>query len=202
MAWGVTKAGSIDDPVWQRPAPVPSRRRTGPGFRRRRNRRLVLGATLVGVLSVTGVFLWSRWSHPGGDPGNGIYHRLHDDVVGAIPPDASEVRMGVDTTVRWVGGCSEIAGARSGWTTAYVTVQFVDTRQSRAAALGTIAGALERGGWVRHDVSPGPKQGKVPHWVLDVHQGQLASTFAFGTPNGWFISASWRPPGPVGQPCP
>jgi hypothetical protein len=200
MARGVAKVGSIDEPIWQQPAPASSRRRAGPGIRRRRARRLVAGAVLI--VAVAGLFLWSPWSRPGGDPGNAVYHRLHDDVVHAIPADASAVRMGVNTTVRWVGGCSEIAGARSGWTEAYVTVQFVDTRQSRAVALGTIAQTFERQGWIRHDVSPDPKQGKVPHWVLDVHQGQLASAFAFGDPNGWFISASWQPPGPVGQPCP
>jgi hypothetical protein len=121
----------------------------------------------------------------------------------AVPPAATKIRI-ESSAASWIGGCSEVPGSRSGWTTDQVSINF-DDRQSRSDVVLAIARSLRSMGWQRHDLSAGPHRGKLPHWTLDVKSGHVAQAWAFPVGPGterWHFSASWRPPGPVGQGCP
>jgi hypothetical protein len=121
----------------------------------------------------------------------------------AIPANASHVHVS-SSAASWIGGCSQIPGARSGWTTDYVGMSFRDA-DSRAVVIEKINHTLQREGWRRHDASPGRHEGRLAHWTLSVRSGHRAQAWAF--PQGptrhlWAFTASWTPPGPRGQGCP
>ncbi|MGC1418866.1 MAG: hypothetical protein WA786_01935 [Acidimicrobiales bacterium] len=124
-------------------------------------------------------------------------------IRSAVPVDATDVRVR-STPASWIGGCPEIPGSRSGWTSDYVAVEFLDG-QTRSEVVRQISHALARAGWLRHDESPGPHRGRLAHWTLNVQSAHLVQAWAFPVgPGGhhWYFSAAWRPPGPMGQGCP
>jgi hypothetical protein len=133
--------------------------------------------------------------------GGQIYGEI-SAVRSAVPLAATTIRF-ESSAASWIGGCSEVPGSTSGWTTDQVSINFIDT-QSRSAVVHDIARSLKSMGWTRHDSSAGPHRGKLPHWTLDVNSAHVAQAWAFPVGRGtehWYFSASWRPPGPVGQGC-
>lgn len=188
-----------DDPVWLEPTPEVRRRRA----RTPRERARVWASCAVVVL-VVGALVWWRTRPPGGgDPGSRVFRQLQG-VRATVPPDALAVRVGTDTRSVWTPACPTMPAAHAGWSQVRLEVAFTDDAPPGAVDQ-EIGAALAREGWVRHDVSPGPGQGKVAHWTLDVGDGAPASAFAFAAPAGsnqWSLSAQWQPPGPVGSGCP
>jgi hypothetical protein len=85
-----------------------------------------------------------------------------------------------------------------------MSISFIDGN-SRTSVVDIIARSLTSQGWQRHDSSPGPHGGKLPHWTLDVNSARDAQAWAFPVGPGihhWEFTAIWRPPGPVGEGCP
>ena len=134
--------------------------------------------------------------------GEAIFARLVA-VRGVVPVSASHVTVD-ETPAPWLDGCSQTGEVgRSGWGTDEVAISFHDAA-SYAVVLRGMDHALEGLGWRRHDVAPGPHQGRVAHWTLDVHEAKPAQAFAFRvgpSERAWYVSASWHPPGPRGQGC-
>jgi hypothetical protein len=125
------------------------------------------------------------------------------DIRNAVPLGATKMHI-QSSEASWIAGCSEVPGSRSGWTTDQISISFVDSN-ARRDVVDDIARALTSQGWRRHDSSPGPHRGKLPHWTLDVNSAHDAQAWAFPVGPGthhWAFTASWRPPGPVGQGCP
>jgi hypothetical protein len=124
-------------------------------------------------------------------------------IRNAVPPSATKIT--VDTaSASWINGCSAVPGSRSGWTTDHVSINFVDSEARNIVVFG-INRSLKAMGWQRHDLSPGPHQGKLPHWTLNVKSAHVAQAWAFPVGPGthhWVFTAGWRPPGPLGQGCP
>jgi hypothetical protein len=124
-------------------------------------------------------------------------------VRSAVPAGATKIRV-ESSAASWIGGCSVVPGSRSGWTTDHVSVDFIDL-QPRITVVQNIARSLKTMGWERHDSSAGPHRGKLSHWTLNVKSDHVAQAWAFPVGPGtghWYLSASWRPDGPVGQGCP
>jgi hypothetical protein len=124
-------------------------------------------------------------------------------IRNAVPLSATKIHY-ESSEGSWIGGCSEVPGSRSGWTTDQVSINFVDS-QPRSTVVQDIARSLRNMGWHRHDSWPGPHQGKLPHWNLDVKSVHAAQAWAFPVGSGtqhWYFSARWTPPGPIGQGCP
>ena len=165
----------------------------------RRNRRLVG----VGMLTIVGVVTW--WAlHPSHTIANGaaLFQRI--TAIDTVAPTGSVGVHSTSTAATWIGGCSQIPGSRAGWTTDTASVMFTDTR-SRTVVTSELDAHLRSLGWVRHDASPGPHQGRIAHWTLDVHSGHSAQAWAFPVGPGtshWYVGASWTPPGPRGEGCP
>ena len=201
MDQGRVKVGTLDDPIWQEPIPPVGLHEAKQRHLSRRGKTIALVGIVVVTLLATGIVLWQGRSKPGGDPTNAVYRRLRQVLI-AIPASASGVRVGASTPTRWESGCPQIARAQSGWSQVYISVDFVDTGTPTVVA-DQISSALEQQGWVRHDTALGTNQGKVAHWLLDLHEGAVANAFVFrNASKGWFMSASWQPSGPVGEPCP
>ena len=121
----------------------------------------------------------------------------------AIPLNASNVNV-QSSAASWITGCSEIPGSRDGWTSDQVSVNFIDL-SPRKTVVRQIARSLKRMGWQRHDSLPGPGQGAIAHWTLDVRSAHVAQAWAFPVGAGthhWYFRSSWKPPGPSGQGCP
>jgi hypothetical protein len=124
-------------------------------------------------------------------------------VRAAIPHNASNVNV-QSSTASWITGCSGIPGSRDGWTSDRVSVNFFDL-SPRKIVVRQIARSLERMGWQRRDSSPGPGQGAIAHWTLNVRSAHVAQAWAFPVGPGthhWAFTSSWNPPGPSGQGCP
>lgn len=204
MAHGSRRVGSIDDSVWDEP--IPPGRRPDPDRGRRRPRRRWLttagGVAAAGLLGA-GLAMWSTGSRPGGDPHDHMYNMLSRTLRGALPPGTTDVRWAHRTPVRWVTACPEFSGATSGWLPVSMSLDFVD-RAPPATIEHRLDGALSRHGWIRSDEVITPGQGENVHWTLAVKGGRPANAFAYAVPAGsdqWSLSARWRPPGPVGEPC-
>jgi hypothetical protein len=125
------------------------------------------------------------------------------DIRLAVPPGATTIH---DHSVQasWISGCSSVPGSKSGWTSDHVSISFVDA-SSRSIVVSDIARSLMSMGWRRHDMSPGAHKGRLPHWTLDVKSTHAAQAWAFPVGPGthhWAFTASWSPPGPLGQGCP
>lgn len=154
---------------------------------------------VVTVVLVIGFAAAGARPHEGGDPGNRVYAQLMK-IVHAAPVGATDVHLEADRPTRWQGVCPTYPGSRAGWTEVYVSMVFHDTA-SRTRIIDQFSGAMQHEGWTRHDQVTRPGAGKVAHWVLDVHAGHRAQSFAFrtsGEPDRWFVSASWIPPGAAG----
>ena len=161
---------------------------------------------MLKVLSVVTVAIVGWWvvSGMGHSIANGeaIYLRL-SMIRTAAPAGATNVTEST-SGARWIAGCSLIAGARDGWTSDTVSLGFSVATPS-AIVIDQVASVLRREGWRRRDRSPGPGQGLIPHWTLDVGNGPRAHAYLFPTPAGsssWSLAGSWSPPGPRGQGCP
>jgi len=159
--------------------------------------RHFLAAALVAVLIYAALGL----SHPVRN-GAVIFAQVQS-VQAAVPEGTTQVAVRA-TPARWIGGCPQIPGSHAGWGTDEVFITFTTSR-SRASTIAAMTTALARRGWHRRDAASGPGQGTNAHWTLDVHSGHLAQAWAYplGAATGhWALTASWRPPGPVGQGCP
>ncbi len=124
-------------------------------------------------------------------------------IRSAVPTAATNVHV-ESSSASWISGCSSVPGSRSGWTTDRISISFND-REPRNLVVGAIARSLTSLGWRRDDESPGPHQGRIAHWTLNVKSDHLAQAWAFPVGPGtshWYLSGSWRPPGPIGQGCP
>lgn len=157
----------------------------------------------IGVVALICYAAWIFFSF-GHSIANGsqIFTKV-SEIRDAVPSTASNVQV-QSSAASWISGCTEIPGSRDGWTTDRVSVSFTDFR-SRASVIGKIDGTLQKEGWQRHDSAPGPGQGRIPHWILDVKSAHLIQAWAFPVGPGthhWYFTASWRPPGPTGQGCP
>lgn len=171
-----------------------------PGKTRRTFRRRLLAAL---ILLPIGFGTWiSIGSNHSIANGRQIYEEV-SAIRGAVPVGATDIHV-ESTAASWIGGCSIIPGSRSGWTTDQISINFVDS-ESRNLVVGAIARSLTLQGWQRHDSVPGPHRGKIPHWTLNVRSAHAVQAWAFPVGPGthrWYFSASWRPPGPIGQGCP
>lgn len=206
VAHGAPRVGGIYDPIWGEPLPAArhdgGRRRRG---RRpiRRKRSAMAAAAVVGLLAI-GLGISMSGSRSGGDPHDHVYDLLRRTVRGAVPGVATEFHWGYRTPARWETACPLIPRATSGWSPVSVSVDFVD-RDAPATITAQLNAALSRHGWARHDEVVTVGQGRTAHWTLAVSGGRPASAFAYAVPAGsdhWTLSAGWRPPGPVGEPCP
>jgi hypothetical protein len=197
----------MDDPVWSEPMPAVLRRPPKHPWRsfvgKVSDKRGWVGLFIVVVLLIVGgVSFWLLRPPGGGDPGGLVFRELKQ-ISAAVPPGASTVKMSA-TPVEWLQPCPGLGDGQPGWSRVYVSVSFTDLANP-AVVVTQISSALHRMGWQRHDTVPTPGQGKVAHWALNVHKGQLASAFAFPVPaesSHWSVSATWQPPGPVGYGCP
>ena len=158
---------------------------------------------VLGVLVLFGLIAWNLFGF-GHSIVNGsqIFAEV-SEIRAGVPPNASHVQAQSSGAV-WISGCSEIPGSRDGWTTDQVSVSFTDS-DSRTTIIQSIDRALKKGGWRRHDASPGAGSGLIPHWTLDVKLGHLVQAWAFPvgpSTRHWYVSSSWSPPGPYGQGCP
>ncbi len=160
----------------------------------------------LGVLGLVTAVVCAGWFALGFNHsirnGASIFSEVQD-VTTAVPVDATQLAVRA-TPAPWIGGCSQIPGSRDGWGTDEVFITFT-TPQSRTTTTTLIDRALRRRGWRRHDATTGPGQGRVDHWTLDVHSAHRAQAWAYPLgPDGrhWVLSATWQPPGPVGQGCP
>lgn len=202
---GSRRVGGIDDVVWNEPAPLA--RPTNPDRRRRhlgRRRLAAAGGVAVVALLGVGLAISSTGTRPGGDPHDHMYDLLSGALRGALPPRATDIRWTRRTPARWVTGCPVSADATSGWSPVSMSMEFVDGG-SPSTIDDQLNAALASHGWTRHDEVITVSQGKNAHWRLAVPGSQPASAFAYAVPAGsdqWRLSASWRPPGPVGKPCP
>lgn len=125
------------------------------------------------------------------------------DARTAVPPTATNVVVQTSQAT-WIAGCSSMTGSRDGWTSDRVSVEFTD-RSPGKTVIRQIDRSLTRMAWQRHDSSPGPYQGTIPHWRLNVKSRHLAQAWAFtegSNKHQWYFSSSWQPPGPSGQGCP
>lgn len=158
---------------------------------------------LVAVLAFIGYSAWVFFGF-GHSIANGsqIFSRV-SGIREAIPFKATNVSV-QSSPASWITGCSAIPGSRDGWTSDRASVSFIDLN-SRKTVVEHIAHSLQRMGWQRHDSSPGPGQGAIAHWTLDVWSTHVAQAWAFPVPAGthhWYLTSSWKPPGPRGQGCP
>lgn len=209
MLRGGSKVGEIDDPVWSEPLPAVIPRRAKNHCKRlvetMRHRRGWVGAIIGAVLLLVAGFLVLELRPPwGGDPGDQVFKVLREQLIAAVPPGASTVHISA-TPVEWLQGCPGLpVRTQPGWGQAHISVGFTDLGNPITITT-QIASALKRLGWQRHDTVPTPGQGKVAHWVRDMHKGKLASAFAYPVPAGsssWGLNVTWQPPGPVGYGCP
>jgi hypothetical protein len=165
----------------------------------RRAKRL-FGAVLVAVLGYA-AWIFFGFGHSIANGGE-IFAQV-TSISRAVPASATNVQVH-SSAASWISGCSQIPGSHDGWTTDNAFVNFTDTR-SKSEVLAHIDASLSMLGWKRHDASPGPYQGRIAHWTLDVKGGRLAQAWAFPVGPGtrhWALTASWSPPGPRGQGCP
>jgi hypothetical protein len=134
--------------------------------------------------------------------GGQIYEEV-SAIRNAVPKSATDIHN-ESSAASWIGGCSAVPGSKSGWTTDQISINFDDS-ETRNLVVSAIARSLKFLGWQRHDSAPGLHRGKIPHWTLDVKSAHFAQAWAFPVGPGtrhWYLSGSWRPPGPVGQGCP
>jgi hypothetical protein len=160
-------------------------------------RRLLLSLILLPL----GYGLWIAFGFNHSIANGGQIYEEVSAIRSALPAAATKVRV-ESRQAKWISGCTQVSGAHSGWTKDQISIRFAD-RQSRALVVGAISRSLTAKGWLRQDASPGPHRGKVAHWTLDVNSTYSAQAWAFPIdPGTWYLSGSWRPPGPVGQGCP
>ena len=168
-----------------------------------RRQRTIWVIVVVIIVVAVGVFILLRREHPGGDPGGQVYASLKV-IRGAVPADASGVEVVESADAQRLPACSYMPHSHAGWGEALVAVRFTDAASS-GSVVAHISSVLERAHWDRHDTLPGVHVGAVPRWFLHVKSDSAAVAFAYPTPVGshvWFITASWKPPGPVDQGCP
>jgi hypothetical protein len=159
-------------------------------------------AALVVVMALA---LWS-WVYLGRNHsitnGAAIFAAV-SGVRDVLPKDATHV-VAQSASASWIRGCSQIPSAHSGWTSDEVRISFKDA-DPHSAVVATVSRGLLRGDWQRHDAAPNRGEGKTPHWTLDVHSAHVAQAWLFRVDrktNEWYLSASWKPPGPQGDGCP
>jgi len=158
---------------------------------------------LVCVLVLISFGAWIIFSTDHSIANGGEIFAQVSGIRAAIPLAASNINI-QSSAASWVAGCSEIPGARDGWTSDRVSINFSDPNP-RNTVVRQIARSLKRMGWKHHDSSPGPGKGALAHWTLDVKSARVAQAWAFPLGAGkhqWYFSASWKPPGPSGQGCP
>lgn len=159
-----------------------------------------LAVLLLGGISVA-IYALTADQRPGGDPGGTVLRSL-ETIRSAVPLGATDVStLTVPST--WLGACGGDPGSHGGWTEDRSSAQFTETAppDTVKAAVGRV---LMAQGWVRHDMVITPGQGPTAHWSRPVRDGRPADAFVFPTPPGstaWSLTATWRPPGPVGD-CP
>jgi len=161
--------------------------------------RLLVSLIIVPV----GFVLWIAFGFNHAIANGGEIYQEVTAVRDAVPIGATNIRVET-SSASWIDGCSSEPGSRSGWTTDRISITF-DDRRTRQSVLEALARSLHSQGWRRHDAAPGSHQGKIPHWTLNVKSVHLAQAWAFPVGPGdqhWYLSGSWRPPGPVGQGCP
>lgn len=163
---------------------------------KRRRRTVTLVVLLVAIVVIV---VWPKRSIHNGTV---IFYEVAS-IRWVAPHEATNVQSSA-TPASWIGGCSEIPGSRSGWTTDTASLTFTDTR-SRGVVTEELSHRLRSLGWRRHDQSPNPGQGKIAHWTLYVGTSHRAQAWAFPVGPGtahWAVSSSWIPPGPRGEGCP
>jgi hypothetical protein len=187
-----TKVGRIDDSIWAE-APAPSLPERRPN-RQKHHCWLLLG--VVALLIIGGVVWISLPSgRTGGDPdpGNNVLAALKA-TVGEVPPGTSGVGV-FPYGSAWTEPCSGQPG-KAGWSPVRVT-KTVTTSIPGPDIARQISAELGSQGWVRNDTVPARGQGSLLRWMKAMPTGSQASLFALRNPSGpgWFISASWNPPG-------
>jgi hypothetical protein len=186
-----TKLGRIDDPIWAEAAPAPSLLEHRPN-RRRRYWWLLLG--IAALLLVGGVVWISLPSgRTGGDPGNKVLAALKATV--AEVPSGTSGFGALPFATAWTEPCSGQPG-QAGWSPVRVT-KTVTTPIPGPDIARQISAELGSQGWERNDTAPARGQGSLLRWIKAMPTGSQASLFALRNPSGpgWFISASWNPPG-------
>jgi hypothetical protein len=165
--------------------------------------RVVKRLFAIVTLLALGVLAWNLLGHQHNIANGPQILSEVSDIRAAVPANASSVHAS-SSDASWVSGCSEVPGSRSGWTTDDVSISFTDLH-AKPTVTAQIATALRKLGWQRLDSSPGPHQGRIAHWTLDVKSNHLAQAWAYPFGPGthhWALTSSWSPPGPKGQGCP
>ena len=198
--------GSLDDPIWRVVVDPTVQRRSHERLPRRGSRKsagraiaLAVGAAATVAVVVTLVVHLGAGARPGGDPG-GVVLRSLDRIKTAVPSAASTVRVHADG-VQWVGVCGD-PGSKAGWLPAFVSITFTDG-DPRATVVSQIDSVLRGLGWKRNDTTT-PQKGLIAHWARRERTGSAGSAFAYPIPAGshnWFMTATWRPPGPAARTC-
>jgi hypothetical protein len=161
--------------------------------------RLVVVLVVVAVGFGTWIFLGFDHSIPNGAE---IAHEVLG-IRGAVPKNALNVHE-QSSSASWIRGCSQIPGAHSGWSTDEAGITFKDT-DPHSVVVGSVSRSLRRAGYKRDDSMSNRHEGRTPHWTLDVQSAHLVQVWLFPVvrkTHEWYLSASWRPRGPVGQGCP
>jgi hypothetical protein len=162
-------------------------------------RRLLASLILLPI----GFGLWIAFGFDHSIANGGQIYEEVSAIRSAVPTSATDIHI-ESSAASWIGGCSAVPGSKSGWTTDQISIDFDDS-ETQSLVVGAIARSLKFQGWQRHDSAPGPHRGKLPHWTLDVKSAHFAQAWAFPVGPGtrhWYLSGSWRPPGPIGQGCP
>jgi len=174
------------------------------GMTARRSLVLLGVGALIGALVIYVVVRWGTEStHPGGDPNGTVFKRM-EAIEHAVPSGATIIHTRT-SEAQWVPGCAEISDSHSGWSKASVYVTFSDSDPQATVDI-QIDRSLRSSGWSYAPMRITKGQGLVPHWVISsLSEDRPIDAFAFVTPEGsnsWLLSASWQPPGPIGQGCP
>lgn len=162
-------------------------------------KRLVVLLVVVAVGFGAWIFLGFDHSIPNG----GVIANEVLGIRGAVPKNASDVHVQA-SSASWIRGCAQIPGAHSGWSTDETGITFKDS-DPHSVVVGTVSRWLRRAGFARDDSRPNRHEGRTPHWTLDVHSVHLVQAWLFPVvrkTHEWYLSASWRPSGPVGDGCP
>jgi len=127
--------------------------------------------------------------------------RPRNKVLAELRATAAEVPAGtsgvgvIPYATAWTQPCSGQPG-HAGWSPVRVT-KTLTTPIPGAEVARQITEELASQGWVRNDTVPARGQGSLLRWVKAMPTGSDASLFALRPLSGpgWFISASWNPPG-------
>jgi hypothetical protein len=187
-----TKVGRIDDSIWAEAAPAQPLNEPRPS-RHKRRWWLLLG--IVALLLMVGGLVWTTLpsGRTGGDPGNKVLAAL-TATVAEVPSGTSGVGV-LPFATAWTEPCSGQPG-QAGWSPVRVT-KTVTTPIPGPDVARQITAELGSQGWKRNDTVPARGQGSLLRWMKSMPTGSQASLFALRNPSGpgWFISASWNPPG-------